>query len=339
VLRRSPKKINKAFFAGQKHLGDRIKINYHTVSMERKKQLLYPRGDPISFEREHSPLKMKKISDLLPRISVVIPTLNASCFLEKALDSLADQQYPELEVIVVDGASTDGTVELLKKRKDLVSQWISEADEGQTYALNKGFATATGEVFGWLNSDERYLPGSLRLVGRTFAAELDLDIVFGHRVVVDVNGNEMDRMKLPAIHPAKYALYSSGLLFSDTTFWKSDLHRRTGRLDEANCPGPGNDFDWFFRMGLNVKRWKRLDAYLSEFTQHEGRLTYNDPEVPRIARDIRKRIQEQAGISPIQVIIRSPFYGVLSRYGRIGWRGLLRPPKPSSILRIAGLIR
>ena len=95
---------------------------------------------------------------------------------------------------------------------------------------------ATGEIFGWLNCDERYLPGTLQLVGRTFAEEPSLDIVFGHRVVVDKDGNEIGRMKLPAMHPGKYALYASGLLFSDTTFWTADVHRRTGR---GMGPGTG----------------------------------------------------------------------------------------------------
>jgi glycosyltransferase involved in cell wall biosynthesis len=275
----------------------------------------------------------------LPRISVVIPSFNQSGFLARALDSLSRQEYPGLEVIVVDGGSSDGVVELLKSRADVVTRWISEPDRGQTHALNKGFDMATGQVFGWLNCDERYQPGALRLVGQTFAQDPKLEIVFGHRVVVDSERREIGRMKLPAIHPRGYALYASGLLYSDTTFWKADLHRLTGRLDEVNCRRYGMDADWFCRLALHVTCWKRIDAHLSEFTEHENRIAWNVPEIPDIARQIRRRIQRLAGVGPMKIMLLSPIYFVLSRYGRFGWRGLLRPPSPISLLRVAGLVR
>ena len=276
---------------------------------------------------------------ILPKISIVIPSHNQAVFLQQALDSLTNQEYPELEVIVIDGASTDGTVDLLKSRENVVSKWVSEPDNGQTHALNKGFAMATGEVFGWLNCDEKYRPGALRLVGETFMKNLELDIVFGHRIVVDTEGHEIGRMKLPAIHPGKYALYASGLLYSDATFWSAKIHQKTGKLDEVNCPRYGMDFDWFARLGLNVKEWKRIDEFLSEFAQHEGRITYAVPEVPAIAQKIRKNTQKLAGVNSFKVILLSPYYLIVSRYARLGWSGFFRLPNPSSLLRIAGIIR
>jgi glycosyltransferase involved in cell wall biosynthesis len=273
-----------------------------------------------------------------PRISIVIPCLNQVGFLEMALKSLAQQRYPALEVIVVDGGSTDGTVELLE-RSPVVRRWVSESDEGQTQALNKGFRVATGEVYGWLNCDERYRPGALRLVGEAFAAEPDLDILFGHRVVTDKTGQEIERLRQPAIHPKKYALYASGLLFSDATFWTKELHRKTGELDEILCRRYAMDVDWFGRLSLHVKVWRRLDAYLSEFTEHEGRMTREVPELPDIELEIRQRLLRLAGVSPLQVILRSPLYFVITRYGRFGWRGLLTLPRPDTVFRFAGLIR
>jgi glycosyltransferase involved in cell wall biosynthesis len=275
----------------------------------------------------------------LPKITIIIPSYNQVSFLTRALDSLANQEYPNLEVIVVDGGSTDGTVDLLKVRTDIVNRWVSGPDKGQTNALNKGFAVATGEVFAWLNCDERYLPGALHLIGEAFEEDPKLDIVFGQRIVVDQEGREIERMKLPAIHPGKYALYASGLLFSDTTFWKADIHRRTGVLDEVNCGRYAMDFDWFARLGLNVKKWERLDAYISEFTEYPGRVSKNVAEMSEIAYQIRKRVQQAAGISPLRVIFWSPLYFFLSRYGRLGWRGLLKPPSPISLLRVAGIVR
>jgi glycosyltransferase involved in cell wall biosynthesis len=259
--------------------------------------------------------------------------------LEQALDSLAGQGYPALEVIVVDGGSGDGTVKLLKSRGEVVSRWLSEPDDGQTQALNKGYRLATGEVFGWLNCDERYRPGALRLVSTAFAREPRLDLVFGHRVVTDTSGREIERQRQPAIHPKKYALYASGLLFSDATFWKASLHRRTGELDEVLCRRYSMDFDWFGRLALNLKHWRRLDAYLSDFTEHQGRVTLGVPELRDIGQQIRRRLHALAGVSPLRVILLSPWFFALSRYGRFGWRGLLYPPRLGTVFRFAGLRR
>ena len=287
---------------------------------------------------DHVRTKAKGLRAALPRISVVVPCRNQAGFLRGALGSLARQDYPHLEVIVVDGASSDETVELLRRRSDVISRWVSEPDRGQTHALNKGYAMATGEVYGWLNCDERYRPGALLAVGKAFADRPGLDVVFGHRVVVDERGREVARMRLPAIHPASYALYASGLLFSDTTFWSARVHEATGVLDEANCPRYGMDFDWFARLGLNVRRWRRLDAYLSEFTEHAGRISRDVPEMPEIARDIRRRVRALAGVGIGRIVLASPLYFVLSRWGRHGLRGLLRPPSPRTLLRIAGIV-
>lgn len=275
----------------------------------------------------------------LPKISIVIPSYNQRAFLARALDSLALQEYPHLEVIVMDGGSTDGTVELLQARGDIVGRWVSEPDTGQTNALNKGFALASGEILGWLNCDERYRPGTLRLVGQAFVADPGLEVVFGHRIVVDLEGREIGRMRLPAIHPGNYALYASGHLYSDTTFWKAELHRRTGRLDEAGCRRYGMDFDWFARLGLQAKRWQRLDAFLSEFTEHGDRVSLERDAIYQVSQEIRQKLQRLAGVGPVRVMLWSPLYFVLARYGHYGWKGLLSPPSPRSLLRVAGLIR
>jgi glycosyltransferase involved in cell wall biosynthesis len=274
----------------------------------------------------------------LPRISVVVPSRGQVHFLARALDSLAAQQYPDLQVIVVDAASSDGTLDLLRERADVVTDWVSEPDRGQTHALNKGFALARGRVRGWLNCDERYRPGALRLVGRAFAEDPRLDMVFGHRLVVDEQGRELDLMRLPAVHPRRFVLYASGLLFSDTTFWTAELHEACGSLDQVLCPRYGMDFEWLGRLALKTRRWRRLDAYLSEFTEHSGRVSADVPEMPRITRDLRRHLQRQAGVGPARVMLLAPLCFLLVRVGRHGWRGLLRPPSPLSMLRVAGLI-
>jgi len=267
-----------------------------------------------------------------------MPSYNQGRFLTNALESLASQSYPHLEVIVVDGGSSDGTVQLLEQ-SPVVSHWLSEPDEGQTQALNKGFRLATGEVFGWLNCDERYRPGALWKVGEAFAQDRDLDLVFGHRIVVDQEGRELKRLRQPALHPKYYALYASGLLFSDATFWKADLHRRTGELDEVVCRRFSMDFDWFARLSLNLRRWRRLDAYLSEFIEHEGRVTLHVPELPEIHQLIKARLFKMARIKSWQALLLCPLFLFLTRFHRLGWQGFWRPPGVATIFRITGWIK
>ena len=105
----------------------------------------------------------------LPRISVVTATLNRANYLEEAMRSVLDQGYPDLEYVVVDGGSTDGSVALIEKYAGRLKWWVSEKDAGHFDALNKGFARTTGEVMAWLNSDDKYTPWAFDVVGEIFA--------------------------------------------------------------------------------------------------------------------------------------------------------------------------
>lgn len=103
-----------------------------------------------------------------PKISVVMPSYNQASYIEDAIKSVLEQDYPEVELLIIDGGSSDGSVEIIKKYADRLSYWVSEIDKGQSDALNKGFERATGELLTWCNSDDLLLPGALRAVGETF---------------------------------------------------------------------------------------------------------------------------------------------------------------------------
>lgn len=127
---------------------------------------------------------------MLPRITIITPSYQQAPYLEECIRSLHDQGYPDLEHIIVDGGSTDGSREIIERYADKLAWWCCEKDKGQSDAINKGLARATGQVFGWLNSDDLLLPGSLHAVGEAFAEHPDMTVLTGVRIERAADGTE-----------------------------------------------------------------------------------------------------------------------------------------------------
>lgn len=208
-----------------------------------------------------------------PKISIVTAVYNNAPFIENCIKSVLGQGYPSLEYIIIDGGSTDGTVQIIKKFKDRLAYFVSKKDRGQTHALNKGFSRATGDVFAWINADEQYLPGTLLRVGKVFTEHPRLDFFYGNRIIVDRNLNEIRRKRWIPMHPKWHLLYRSHVLPSDASFWSARVHRLTGELDEEHFARIGMDIDWFLRLSLNVKKWTHTKRYLSRYTDRPDRAT------------------------------------------------------------------
>ena len=124
----------------------------------------------------------------LPRITVLTPNFNDAAFLETALKSVLDQGYPDLEYIIMDGGSTDCSLDLIDRYRDRVTLVLSEPDEGHGDALNKGFSLATGDIMGWLNSDDALLPGSLSLLAHVFSVCPEVEWVTSQQATVGEMG-------------------------------------------------------------------------------------------------------------------------------------------------------
>jgi glycosyltransferase involved in cell wall biosynthesis len=132
---------------------------------------------------------------MIPLVSIITPSFNQARFLEATLRSVLGQDYPNMEYLVVDGASTDGSVEIIRRYADRLAWWVSEKDSGQSEAINKGFRRAHGEFVGWLNSDDIYLPGAVSSAIQVFQAHPEAGLVYGDAQAIDADGKPFNLMR------------------------------------------------------------------------------------------------------------------------------------------------
>ena len=128
----------------------------------------------------------------IPRISIITPSFNQVAFIERTISSVLGQHYPNLEYIIIDGGSTDGTVDIIRKFEAKLAYWVSEKDRGQSHAINKGLKLATGDIIGYLNSDDYYLDGVFEHVAEAYRADPSIDLWHGRCRIVDQYGAKVD---------------------------------------------------------------------------------------------------------------------------------------------------
>src|ERR1043166_5141889 len=202
----------------------------------------------------------------LPRISVITPSFNQAPFLEAALRSVLDQYYSNLEYLVLDGGSSDGSVEIIRRYESQLAYWHSRKDAGQADAIATGFSMATGEIFCWLNSDDLLLPGALQFAGEFFRDRPRIDFLYGNRIVIDEDGREIARHVWPwHLTRAHWALGQP--LAQERCFWRRALYEKAGGIDRSRFFVM--DYDLFFRM-WQIGRFKKTTRYLGALRQHEA---------------------------------------------------------------------
>ena len=134
---------------------------------------------------------MARFADRMEKITIVTPSYNQAAYLEQTIQSVLSQNYPNLEYIIIDGGSTDGSVEIIKKYENRLTYWVSEKDGGQSDAINKGLQHATGEIFNWLNSDDQYLPNSLNYIGNYFSENPETNVLCGRQWLLEPDGTRI----------------------------------------------------------------------------------------------------------------------------------------------------
>ncbi len=199
-----------------------------------------------------------------PKISIVTPSYNQAQFLERTILSILNQNYPNLEYIIIDGGSTDGSVEIIKKYEKYLAYWVSERDRGQTQAINKGFEKATGDIFAYLNSDDIYMPGTLFKVAEKFKNYPEADMFYGNIYFIDEGDNILDELRFTKTSLSAM-IYEGGQMHQTAVFWTKDVYKKVGGFDEKFrfCM----DTDFFCRVAKEGKLFHIRDT-LAAFRLH-----------------------------------------------------------------------
>ena len=249
------------------------------------------------------------------KLSVVVPSLNHGEFIGATLDSLFTQRDirpGELEVIVMDGGSRDNTVEIIKRYGHKIDQWVSEPDAGQTDALIKGFARATGDILGWLCSDDLLEPWTVRQVLDCFVRSADAEFLYGDATWIDKSGYPI-KFKKEIPFNWYIWLHDHNYIPQPAAFWRRRLYEQAGGLDRSF--DLAMDGDLFARLAKRspprhvTRQWARLRSYPE---QKNKRLRCISDQEDRV-------IRERLGVSyenPIAVKMRY----CVAKTLRVGWK-------------------
>jgi len=217
----------------------------------------------------------------MPRISIVTASFNRRRFLAEAMDSVLDQRYADLEYVVVDGASTDGSAALIATYGARLAWSVSEPDRGQYEAINKGFSHTSGEVMGWLNSDDLYLPWTLSVVGELFATFPEMEwMTSSYPLIWNEHGRPIACGYRPGFSRAGFqrgeylptgASYATGYIQQESTFWRRSLWERVGgSLDTSYRVAA--DFDLWMRFSKEAELYA-ADVPLAGYRLHGNQRT------------------------------------------------------------------
>ena len=240
-------------------------------------------------------------------ISIIIPVLNQAGFLAEAIESYAIQQYPQKEMIIMDGGSTDGTLDVIKRYQHIVTHWESKPDNGQAHAINKGLKLAKGEIVNWLNADDVLLPDALKVVGKVFSEDECLEVLCGKCYRIE---GEISLRKQNPLNYSQTLLQSTA---EKTMIWPSmgqpaQFYRKTvfdkiGLLNETLHYSFDREFWLRYLLHFGQDNARQTDAFLAVFRLHPDSKTSQSPslfkeEDEKIIQNIIKQNKRSSPINP-----------------------------------------
>lgn len=209
-----------------------------------------------------------------PKISVVTPSYNQGHFLEQTILSVIGQNYPNIEYIIIDGGSTDNSINIIKKYSNKISFWISEPDLGQADAINKGFAKSTGEILCWLNSDDLFMPNIFEFISQQINIDEKM-IITGDCIHFEEKGSfgtyavgSQSELNISRIN-----IFDADPIIQPSTFWTRKVWNSVGVLD-INLHYVF-DWDWFIKATINKVEFKVVNKTLSLYRIHKDHKTLN----------------------------------------------------------------
>ena len=253
-----------------------------------------------------------------PKISVVTPVFNSARYLEAAIRSVLSQGYPNLEYIIVDGGSTDGSVATIQKYEAQLAHWISEPDRGMYDALNKGFARSCGDLIGWISATDILHAGALFVVGSVFQAFPEVEWITGRPTGFTDEGMGAEILHLRRWARIPFLLGANRYIQQESTYWRRSLWEQAGsRVDDSRRNG--NDFELWVRFFRYAKLYS-VDALIGGFRSHPDSLGLQDlAECHRVHEEILEK--ELASMQNAAAL--KAFRGISARVARVP--GLEKP--------------
>jgi glycosyltransferase involved in cell wall biosynthesis len=200
-----------------------------------------------------------------PRITIVTPSYNQGCYLEQTILSVLNQNYPNLEFIIMDGGSSDNSINIIRKYEKYLAHWQSYRDSGQAAAIADGFRLGTGQVLAYLNSDDIYLPGTLKKVGTFFNEHTSAQFIYGDCLLIDASSTVI-RRTYPIEFDRDIFLYESQIIPQQSAFWRKEIYLKVGEIKRALsfCM----DYDLFMEFMLAGITFVRIKDVFAAFRLH-----------------------------------------------------------------------
>jgi len=220
---------------------------------------------------------------MLPRIALVTPVYNSAKYIEQTIHSVLAQNYPNLEYFIIDGGSTDGTLDIIRQYEPQISGWLSEPDKGMYDALNKGFARTTGEVMGWISATDKLHTGGLAVVGSVFRDLPEVEWITGRPTGFTPEGMTNIIRDIPHWSRYRFLAGANRYIQQESTYWRRSLwERASSRMDSSRRNG--SDFELWVRFFRHAKLYP-VDALIGGYRWHGDALSIVDLDASHATHD------------------------------------------------------